>query len=115
MKTSNLITALVLIVAAAAYRVGAVFVPDLSNLSPIMALAFCGAVYFRNRWLWLVPFAALSLSDAYLNYYYAKEYGFNWPLSGFVARTAGFGAALFIEQYVPICPCHCSVIKIIDH
>ena len=40
MKMPYLITALVLIVAAAAYRMGAVFVPELSNFSPIMALAF---------------------------------------------------------------------------
>jgi len=26
-----------------------------------MALTFCGAVYFRNKRLWLVPFAALTL------------------------------------------------------
>ena len=92
--------AVTLIVLAVLARLLPTIDPSLANFSPVMAIAFCGAVYFRNRWLWLVPFAALSLSDAYLNYYYAKEYGFNWPIGGLLARTACFGAALAIGAWV---------------
>jgi hypothetical protein len=44
--------------------------------------------------------SALGLSDAYINNYYAKEYGFSWPVSGFIARTVCFGVALLIGAWV---------------
>jgi len=50
--------AAVIIVLAAGYRVVAAWDPALVNFSPLMALAFCGGVYFKNRWLWLLPLAA---------------------------------------------------------
>jgi hypothetical protein len=93
-------TAIVLIVLATLYRLLPTLDLSLSNFSPVMAIAFCGAVYFRNRWMWLIPFAALSLSDLYINWFYARQYGFNWPLSGLVARTACFAAALLIGAWV---------------
>ena len=92
--------AIVLIVLATLYRLLPTMDLSLSNISPVMAIAFCGAVYFRNRWMWLIPFIALGLSDAYLNHYYAKEYGFTWPVSGFIARTACFAVALLIGAWV---------------
>jgi hypothetical protein len=100
MKNSHLILALALIVAAAAYRVGAVFVPELSNLSPIMALAFCGAVYFERRSLWLVPFVALAASDVWIDRYYAANYGYTWELGGALLRIACFAAALGVGALV---------------
>ena len=87
-------TALILIVLATLYRLLPTLDMSLSNFSPVMAIGFCGAVYFRNRWMWLVPFAALSLSDLYINWFYAREYGFHWPVSGVIARTACFAAAI---------------------
>ena len=94
------IVAIVLIVFATLYRVLPTLDLGLSNFSPVMAIAFCGAVYFRNRWMWLIPFAALSLSDVYINNFYVREYGFTWPLSGFVARSACFALALFVGAQV---------------
>ena len=92
--------ALLLIVLATLYRVLPTLNLGLSNFSPVMAIAFCGAVYFRKRWMWLVPFAALALSDVYINNFYAREYGFDWPVSGLVARTACFAVALGIGAWV---------------
>jgi hypothetical protein len=92
--------AVILILIAALARLLPTVDLGLSNVSPLMAIAFCGAVYFKNRWMWLVPFAALSLSDLYLNHYYATQYGFDWPLSGVVARTACFGFALLLGAWV---------------
>ncbi|MEY3774629.1 MAG: hypothetical protein RLZZ129_1409 [Verrucomicrobiota bacterium] len=89
-----MIPALVLILLAAAYRIFAAWEPSLVNFSPLMALAFCGAVYFRSRALWLVPFAALTLSDLYLNHYYATQFGYEWTAGGALVRTACFAAAL---------------------
>jgi hypothetical protein len=92
--------AIILIVLAALYRLLPTVELSLANFSPVMAIAFCGAVYFRNRWMWLIPFLALGLSDIYLNNYYAREYGFSWPVSGLIARTACFGVALLIGAWV---------------
>src|SRR5574343_71021 len=92
--------ALVLILVATAYRLLPTMDLSLANFSPLMAIAFCGAVYFRNRVMWLVPFAALVLSDLYINHFYAREYGFHWSIEGFVARTACFAGALGIGWFV---------------
>jgi len=92
--------ALILIVLATLYRLLPTVEMSLANFSPVMALAFCGAVYFRNRWMALVPFVALTLSDVYINAFYAREYGHAWNLSGFVARTACFAAAVGLGLWV---------------
>ena len=86
--------ALIVIVLAAGYRIVAAWDPNLVNFSPLMALAFCGGVYFRNRWLWLVPLAALALSDLYLDHYYAEQFGYAWSLGGMLIRTACFAIAI---------------------
>jgi len=72
----------------------ALHVPTLSNFSPLMALAFCGGVYFTNRWQRLAPFVALSVTDLYIDHYYATEYGYQWTLGGVLLRTLCFAAAL---------------------
>jgi hypothetical protein len=99
-KVPAVFVALVLIIAAALYRLLATFDLSLSNISPLMAIAFCGAVYFKNRWMCLVPLVALSLSDLYIDHFYAVQYGFHWPLSGFIARTGCFVLALFLGAWV---------------
>jgi hypothetical protein len=90
------ILALLLLVAAAAWRVLALHVPELSNFSPLMALAFCGGMYFRSRWMWLVPFAALTLSDLYLDHYYWVEYHYQWTWGAASIRLLCFAAGLLI-------------------
>jgi hypothetical protein len=89
-----MVTALALILLAAGYRVVAAWDPALVNFSPLMALAFCGGVYFRNRWLWLVPLLALALSDLYLNHYYAVQFGYGWTAGGAAVRTMCFALAI---------------------
>ena len=92
--------AIALIILAVLCRVLPTFNISLSNLAPFTALAFCGAVYFRKPWFWAVSFLALELSDLYLNYFHAREYGFYWSLNGFVVRTGCFGAALLVGTWV---------------
>ena len=92
--------AIALVLLAVLCRVLPTFNISLSNLSPFTALAFCGAVYFRKPWFWVMSFLALELSDLYLNYFHAHEYGFYWSPAGFLVRTACFGAALFIGSRV---------------
>jgi hypothetical protein len=95
-----MLVAFLLIVLATLYRLLPTLDLGLSNFSPVMAIAFCGAVYFRKKWMWLVPFVALSVSDVYINWFYAREYGYTWPVSGFIARTACFAAAIGLGAWV---------------
>lgn len=98
MKTHLL--ALALIVAAALWRVTTVFHPALFNVAPVTALAFCGAVYFRDwRW-WLVPFAALTLSDLWLNYYHATEFGYTWSGAEMLLRIGCIAAGTGLGRLV---------------
>jgi hypothetical protein len=86
--------ALALIVLSAGWRILGAHVPALSNFAPLMALAFCGAVYFRDKRMWLVPFAALTLSDLYLDYYYATTFHETWMWSSALVRLLCFALAL---------------------
>jgi hypothetical protein len=88
-----MLLAVVLIVAAALSRIASVWEPSLANFAPLMALAFCGGVYFRDRRMWLIPFAALVLSDVFLDHYYQVRFGYQWPLSAAVLRALCFALA----------------------
>ena len=92
--------ALVLIVLAAGWRIATVHLPDLANFAPLMALTFCGAVYFRDRRMWLVPFIALMLSDLYLDYHYATVYHEGWTWPSAAVRAVCFGLALPLGRLV---------------
>lgn len=92
--------ALALLVLAAVWRILAIAVPELSNFAPLMALTFCSAVYFRDKRLWLVPFAALTLSDVFLDHYYASAFNEGWKWPSVVIRVICFAAALPIGQRV---------------
>ena len=98
MKTNTIALALILV--AALWRIGSVFAPALSNIAPITALAFCGAVYFTDRRLWLVPFAGLMLSDVWLNHYHAVEFGYTWSAGEMLLRLACIAAALGVGRLV---------------
>ncbi len=68
----------------------------LANFSPLMALAFCGAVYFRAGRTWLIPFAVLVVSESLLN----SHYGFGWNTSAFIVKLACFAIALIFGLWV---------------
>lgn len=86
--------ALALLVLAASWRVLAIHVPEFSNFAPLMALTFCGAVYVRDKRFWLVPFAALLVSDLYLDYHYATVFNETWTWPSVAVRAVCFGLAL---------------------
>lgn len=92
--------AIILIVLAAGWRIAALHAPALSNFAPLMALTFCGAVYFRDKRMWLVPFVALSVSDLYLDHHYASAYGEEWTWPSVAVRLACFAVALVIGAAV---------------
>lgn len=91
---------LVVLVFAAGWRVLAIHAPGLSNFAPLMALTFCAAVYFSDKRMWLVPFAALTLSDLYLDYHYATTYGEHWVWPSVAVRLVCFTLALPIGRLV---------------
>jgi hypothetical protein len=92
--------ALALLLLAAGWRVAAVLEPALVNFAPVMALAFCGAVYFSDRRLWLVPLAALVLSNVFLDQYYAATFGETWTWQSEFTQAMCFAFALPIGRLV---------------
>jgi hypothetical protein len=99
-KVPAMSLALVLIILAAGWRIAAVHLPELANFAPLMALTFCGAVYFRDRRMWLVPFIALMASDLYLDYHYATVYHEGWTWPSVVLRALCFALALPLGRMV---------------
>jgi hypothetical protein len=96
----SLVVALVVLVLAAAWRILAIYAPALSNFAPLMALTYCAAVYFRDKRTWLVPFAALMLSDLFLDYHYAATYGETWVWPSVAVRLVCFALALPLGSFV---------------
>jgi hypothetical protein len=86
--------AIVVLVLAAGWRVFTLYNLPLSNFSPVMALAFCAGVYTKDKWMRLAPFAALVLSDIYIDHYYATVYHYEWSIAGAALRLLCFAAAL---------------------
>jgi hypothetical protein len=73
-----MIPALILILAAVAYRIAAALLIHsgatwLSNFAPLAAIALCGAAYFPAKFKFSVPLGALFISDLFLNYYYGAS------------------------------------------
>lgn len=92
--------AFVVLVLAAGWRLIALGLPALANFAPLMALAFCAAVYFRDWRAWIVPVAALVLSDLYLDHYYAATYGEVWRWPSALVRIVCFALALPLGRIV---------------
>jgi hypothetical protein len=92
--------ALAVLVLAAGWRIFTLYVPALSNFSPVMALAFCAGAYFRRGWTWVAPFAALVVSDLYIDHYYAVTYHYEWTAAGAVVRMGCFAAAVAAGVFV---------------
>jgi hypothetical protein len=86
--------ALAALVLSAGWRIFTLHHNELSNFSPVMALAFCAGAYCRRGWMWIVPFAAVVFSDVYIDRYYASVYHYAWGAGGAALRFLCFGAAL---------------------
>ncbi len=99
-------TAVVLLLVTVILRlVGAHFVGALPNVSPLMALAFVGAMYFPRTWGWLVGPAALLVTDLAFGNLNLKALGpipMLWLVLGialpFVLYAAASGFGIWIAQ-----------------
>lgn len=82
-----------LILAGVAWRVSSALDPALVNFAPVTALAFCGAVFLRDWRGWLAAIAVLTLSDLWLNHYYATQLGYTWDSAQMLLRLVSLGVA----------------------
>ncbi len=96
--------ALVFIALAALSRL----LPHPPNFTPIAAIGLFGAAYMNRQWMaFLVPFAALFLSDLLLNNTVYAQYfdGFQWFTSGWLylafALVIAIGRFILHEKIVP--------------
>jgi hypothetical protein len=72
-NTRNIVLIL-MIVAAAAFRLLSFKYKELSNFTPVGAIALFGGAYFTDKWkAYLVPLLTLFLSDIALNYLYTSK------------------------------------------
>lgn len=86
-----MIPALLLIVAAVAYRIvtGLAIISGstaLSNFAPLAAIALCAAAYFPTKFKFTVPMVALLISDIVLN----VSYGFSLFSPYVISHYIGF-------------------------
>jgi hypothetical protein len=67
----------IMVIAAIAMRLVNTQVPALSNFTPVGAVALFGGAYFNDKWkAYLVPLAALIISDVFINYIYTSSFAF---------------------------------------
>ncbi len=90
---------LVLLVGAS-WRVFAAYHPAFANFAPVTALAFCGAVYFSDWRGWGAAAVTLTVSDIWLNHYYASTMGYTWNGSQMLLRLGVLGAASIFGRLV---------------
>jgi hypothetical protein len=89
-------TALVLLLIAVVLRlVGSHSVEALPDVSPLMALAYVGAMYFPRKWGWLIGPAALLLTDVAFLGINQKTDGSGQLFSAWTVAAFGFAAALY--------------------
>src|SRR3954471_23190984 len=73
-NTRNIVLIL-MIVAATAMRFVSYKFQFLSNFTPVGAIALFGGAYFTDKWkAYLVPLAALFISDIFINYLYTSKW-----------------------------------------
>jgi hypothetical protein len=89
-------TALVLLLVCVVLRlIGNHFAEALPNVSPLMALAYVGAMYLPRKWGWLLGPVALLLTDlAFLEINYKTD-GSGALFSAWTVIAFLFGAALY--------------------
>ena len=73
-NTRNIVLIL-MIIAAMAMRLVSYKYQTLSNFTPIGAIALFGGAYFTDKWkAYIVPLAALFVSDIFINYLYTSKW-----------------------------------------
>jgi hypothetical protein len=82
-----------LIVAVALFRVlRATLLPGLPNFSPLMATAFCGGLFLPGVLAWILPFAAMVVSDFALSLALGYPVLDSGQVAGWMCLLAAIGA-----------------------
>ncbi len=89
-----------LVVITISYRVIAAQVPALSNTSPLMAIAFGGAMLLGRK-AWFLPLLLLVLSDLVLGWIGGTGWGGYTVMSAFVYLGVGWAARQFTGSQHP--------------
>lgn len=98
-QTAQTAAALLLIAAIIIYRLciglQGGHLPWLENFAPVAAIALCGGIYLPRRLAFIVPLAALFVSDIFLNWHYGYPLVSPEMFSRYLALAAsvaiGFG------------------------
>ena len=98
-----MIPAILLVIAAVAYRVASGLLIHsgttwLSNFAPFAALALCSAAYFPAKLKFSLPLIALFLSDAILNSYYGASLFTPLVACRYLALVAVGCVGLFLQN-----------------
>ncbi len=77
--TRNVVLVLLIIAATAMRLVSYKYKTDLSNFTPVGAIAIFGGVYFAEKWkAYVVVLLSLVFSDAVINYLYSSQFVTSW-------------------------------------
>lgn len=87
-----------LLVFGALYRVLRLeFLPALPNFSPVMAIAFCGALFLPGRLVFAVSLPALFISDLLLNLHYGQALFHAEMFSSYLCYGAAMALGIFLR------------------
>jgi hypothetical protein len=89
-----------IVVTVALFRVlRAVMLPDLPNFSPVMAMAFCGGLFFPGALAWLFPLAVIAASDMALSLCLGYPAVNSGQLAAWACLLVGVGAGRWVAGW----------------
>lgn len=89
-----------LIVAVAVFRVSrATLFPSLPNFSPLTAAAFCGGLFLPGALAWILPFAAIVISDFALSLALGYPVLDSGQIAGWLCLLAAVGAGRWAARW----------------
>ena len=88
----------VLVILTVAYRVATAYFDVLPNFAPLMALAFCVGVYTTRRIYWLIPLAALLVSDVLLDLHYGEPFFTGYLASSYALYALGAAVGEWVRR-----------------
>ncbi|CAN5382743.1 hypothetical protein BH09VER1_BH09VER1_07080 [soil metagenome] len=98
-STSQVVAVAAVILAVALLRVAfALRLPEWSNFSPLMAMAFCGGLFLPGVMAWVLPLAVLLLSNIGLNLALGYDVVSVGQLAVWACFAVGVGAGRWLAQ-----------------
>ncbi len=99
MTRSQLFVVAGLIFAVAIFRIlRATWLPELPNFSPVMALAFCGGLFLPGVFAWLLPMAAILVSDMGLALAHGYPVFGSWQIVSLLCLAVAVGAGRWLAR-----------------